>query len=318
MRTGGANHTEWNARYQEFLTQAAARAKRNLDLYRDIVARVAAGALPPELLDSRMPAFLQTHGADYANDLAALSMRFLSGLIDNGTRYSYELFDRILPGAVEFPEIDPPEFDPTDWGDWFSQLTDYGNQQNLLVSEMVRSLMEQVAAGELVPAEVSETSTAFIGERMPDSVADMARLYLDLLSGLDEVNSDFGADYLESVLDAAAPSDGFVLEVAGSLGSTAAVRLAVANTLAETTSVRCVLTDLRRADGVGPAFEPEVTMTPERFDLAPEQEQVVTVALNLAEGTFDPGPVYVGTLHVLAPDETLLAVPVRVRARAGA
>ena len=56
-----------------------------------------------DLLDSRMPAFLQTHGADYANDIAELSMRFLSGLIDNGTRYSYELFDRILPGAVSSP-----------------------------------------------------------------------------------------------------------------------------------------------------------------------------------------------------------------------
>ena len=309
---------EWNARYQEYLTHAAARAKRNLDLYRDIVGRVATGALPPDLLDSRMPAFLQTHGADYANDIAELSMRFLSGLIDNGTRYSYELFDRILPGAVEFPDVDPPQFDPTDWGDWFSRLTAYGNQQNLLVFEMLRSLMEQVADGELVPAEVSATSTAFVRERTPDSVAEMARLYLDLLSGLDEINSDFGADYLESVLDAASPTDGLVLEITGRLGSIASVRLAVANTLAERPSVRCVLTDLRRADGVGPAFDPEVTIRPERFDLAPEQEQVVSVELRLSEASFDPGPVHVGTLHVLAPDETLLAVPVRVRARPAA
>ena len=313
---------EWATRYQEYLVAAAARAKHTRDLYREVVDRVAAGELAPEALDDRLPSFLQAHGAAYANRLAETTMRFLTGLVEAGTTYSRDLVDRILPGTgaggwVESPSDPvPPSFESENWADWLQRLTDYAAQQNEAVTEQVRAVMERVAAGELVPAAVKEASAGFRDERLPDSVAEIVGLYFNLLSSLDETGADFGHRYLDFVLAAAEHRDEFTLDVNGPLGTTVAVRLAVANTQRSALSVRCVLTDVRRPDGVGPAFAPQATLTPERFDLSPGEERALTLSVFLAEGSFDPGAVYAGTLHVLAPGETVLALPVRIQGEA--
>jgi hypothetical protein len=82
--------------------------------------------------------------------------------------------------------------------------------------------------------------------------------------------------------------------------------------------VRCVVTDVRRADGIGRAFEPILSVSPERFDLAADEEKSVELALVIQEGSYEPGHAYLAVLHVLTPEETLLEVPVRIRATAGA
>ncbi len=306
---------EWTTRYHEYLARTAGRSKHNHDLYRQVTARVAAGELAPTTLDGRLNSFLQLHGTEYANKLAEMSMRFLTGVVQAGTTYSYELVDRIIPGAVTAPEGGPPTFDPADWADWFARLNDYATRESAAVTEAVRDVLDRVARGELVPQRVQEAAASHRREQLPGSVARMVALYFDLLSGLDDLNSGFGEEYLGSVLAGDQPEQ-FSLKLRGRLGETAVVRLAVANTEAGATSVRCVVTDVRRADGIGPAFEPDLTITPERFELAAGEETGVVLSLRLGDGAYEPGPLYVGTLHVLTPGETLLEVPLRIRATA--
>jgi hypothetical protein len=73
-------------------------------------------------------------------------MRFLTGLIDNGTRYptsSSTAFCR----APSTSSTRTAGIDPADWGNWFSQLTAYASRQNLLVSDLIRSVMERSPTG---------------------------------------------------------------------------------------------------------------------------------------------------------------------------
>lgn len=306
---------EWAARYQDHVTRAGARASRTRELNRELIARVARGELAPGTVDAQLNAFVAARGVDYANRLAAMSTRFLTGLIESGTTYSRELVDTIVPGAVTAPDEVAPEFDPGDWANWFTRLTEYAARENAGVTAMLRSVIDKVAAGELAPEGVEEIAGLYHGEHLPESVSKLVGLYFDLLAGLDDAHATFGEEYLTAVLASARRAEAEVaLELSGPLGDTARLRLAVANTTGEPTAVRCVVTDLRRADGIGPAFEPDVTVEPERFDLAPGAEQAITLSLRLAGSAFEPGPRYVGTLHVLSPNATLLEVPLRILA----
>ncbi len=308
---------EWEARYQDYLGRLAARSKRTQDLYQEVMIRVAARELAPTALDDHRAGFVLAHGIPYANSLAALSMRFLTGLVQTGTTYSYDLVETVVPGAVPPPVTTPPDFDPGDWADWFQRLTDYAASENAGVTEMVRLVMDKVAAGEVAAVQAEAASAGFHQQHLPASVSKLVGLYLDLLGGLDELQGDYGEQYLTEVL---APANripgaaGAALDVAGPLGSTQPVRLAVSITAARATSVRCVVTDVRRFDGVGPAFEPEATIAPERFDLEPGEEKTVALSIRLTEGSYEPGPLYGGTFHILSPTQTLLEVPLRIRA----
>ena len=61
------------------------------------------------------------------------------------------------------------------------------------------------------------------------------------------------------------------------------MRLLVANDEPVSEAMRCAITDVRREDGVGPAFEPDVTITPTQFDLEPGAEVPVACSLLLSD-----------------------------------
>ena len=132
-----------------------------------------------------------------------------------------------------------------------------------------------------------------------------------MLNGLDEANTAFGVDYLRSITRRAERPDS--IELGGRLGESVRVRLLVANDEPVSAPMRCAITDVRREDGVGPAFEPEVTITPAAFDLAPGAEVPVACSLLLSD-VFAPDVTYVGEFRVLTDTATVLEIPLRVRA----
>lgn len=307
----------WAARYREYLERATARAVRAQDLNREVTRRVAGGELAPSTLESQLNAFLAANSVSYSHRLSGMTMRFLTGLIQTGTTYSYELVEAVVPGAVERPDAVAPEFDPAEWADWFTRLTEFAAGENSRVTAMLRTVMDQVASGDLAPTEVEEVSSVFHTERVPESTSRLVGLYLDLLSGLDEVHARFGEDYLRIVLgdlpgEAVAPSDDTV-EFEAPLGETTSIRLGVSNDDLGPAAVRCTLTEVRRADGVGPAFEPVFTTTPERFELAPGAEATVELTLAADAHRFEPGALYVGVFRVASHTRTLLELPLRIR-----
>jgi hypothetical protein len=307
---------DWTARYAEYLSQASSRAARTAELNSRLLKRIARGELTPTILERRYAAFAGTHGAAYANDVAAASMRFLTGLVRAGTGYANELVQHVAPGSSAAEPGEPPSFASADWSTGLRRLTDYAATENATIAALLRTLMDQVASGAVDPADMQAAAEDFHADHLPQTVREIVSLFFDLLTGLDETHADFGIRYLDEVLGLAPDTDraSATVDVVGPTGGSATARLAVSNDAAGPTALRVVMTDVRRADGIGPAFEPDVTIVPERLTLPPGAEEQITLTIRLDAAVFEPGPEYIGTLHVLSPGETLLAVPLRIRA----
>lgn len=305
----------WALRYARYVQESTGRAARTAELNTRLLKRIAGGELTPSTLDSHQRAFLADYAGSYTDDVTEIGMRFLSGLIQAGTTYSHELVERIAPGEFETVRRAPPTVDG-EWSASFQRLTDYAIAENVAVAALLRALMEKVASGAISPDGMHSTSEEFHGEQLPQTVEELVTLFFDLMTDLDEVHSEFGTRYLQTMLDLPGEDEpGQVsLQLVGPMGETVSAQLAVSNNEPEPATLRAVMTDIRRTDGVGPAFEPDIAIRPARFTLAPGAEEVLTVSVRLAAGAFEPGgPEYAGTLHVLSPGRTVLAVPVRIR-----
>jgi hypothetical protein len=306
----------WYARYREYIERSMARAGRTRDLNREVIRRVAAGELAPWTLESHLNTFAALRAVSYSQQVANVTTAFLVGLIQAGSTYSYELVQAVLPGAVPPPEIVAPELDPAKSADWFRDLTLFAAEENARVTAMLRVVMEKVAAGEVAPAHVDQVSSKFHAEHLLNSTSRLLELYLDLLTGLEEAQGAFSEEYLRSVIgvvpgEAAHRS---AVEVDAVLGEATSVRFAVTNTDVTPAVVACTLSGLRRADGVGPAFDPVVDTTPGRLELPPGAEVTVELTIHADADHFQPGTPYDGVFRVASATRTLLELPLRIRA----
>jgi hypothetical protein len=150
--------------------------------------------------------------------------------------------------------------------------------------------------------------------RANEQMRAVGRLYFDLIGGLTEMGTSVEEDYLRSVLSgrsahADAPA---VIRLAGSSGTSASATVSLENTRAERAVIRCMATDVRRADGVGPAFTPAITFDPDGLMLDPEQEGDVRLLLTL-DATYEPGVDYVGTIHIIRHGEPAFDLPLHIR-----
>ena len=310
LRSPGDTAPDLLSRYQDYVERKVATARATREIYEGLLARVASGELDPRALDRGLNHFSQVHGPDYASGIAELSMRFLAGVVQAGSRYSYELVDEMAPGAVEPPTTEPPGFDPADWADSFQQLIAYAQEERAAHARALRVVMDRVARGELDPETVERVAAERSRKQVPESVTRLADLSFEMLTGLEEANTEFGMGYLRSVVHGSRRKDS--IERSGAPGEPVEVRLVVSNDASVDTTMHCVLTDVRREDGIGPAFDPEATITPDTFDLAPDAEAQVTCSVLLTDA-FASGATYVGELRVLDGTVTVLEIPVRLR-----
>jgi hypothetical protein len=81
--------------------------------------------------------------------------------------------------------------------------------------------------------------------------------------------------------------------------------------------VRCRVTDVRRADGVGPSFVPKVAVAPGILRLAGDEARDVRLSLRLEKEAFDPGASYLGAVRLARRGEPPVDVPLRIQAVAG-
>jgi hypothetical protein len=140
-----------------------------------------------------------------------------------------------------------------------------------------------------------------------------------LLNGLNDLRAGYEEEYLNGILSTAnqaGQGPDFAINLVAPLGEIASASLSLANTRTEPTVIRYMVTDVRRADGVGPAFPPNITFTPDLLELQPGQESSLTVSLQLEAGDFEPQVLYVGILQIIRHDEPRLEVPLRITATA--
>lgn len=306
---------EWFTGYAEYLRRAAGQSADTIELYQQVTDCIARGDLVPTAAPEMLTAFAQTRGTAYADQLTQLSMRFFSEMARISTIYAHGLGQAVLPEAAPFPL--PPAFDPSDPVRWFQQLTDSSHQLSATVTAAHRALLDRVAAGEVAPGRIEEAANGYLQRSLPAYLSELSRVYFDLLTGLTELRARMEHEFLAGMLEGANGTNGtrsFELVLEAPLGDTATASLSIANTRDELARIRYHVTDIRRADAVGPAFTPDVTFVPEELELAPGDEASLTLALRLHERSFAPGVRYTGTLRVTGHGDPRLEIPLRITA----
>jgi hypothetical protein len=107
-----------------------------------------------------------------------------------------------------------------------------------------------------------------------------------------------------------------VFNLVGPLGGIASASLALTNTGETRANVRCKVSEVRRADGVGPAFAPKVTINRPVFALAPGEGTSLSLSLHLDKSAYDVGPMYVGVVRVTGLGASALVVPLHIATKA--
>jgi len=266
---------EWPAASTDFMLRAAGQSARTLQLSDQLLGCVARGQLVPAAVRDSMSRFFREHGAECTAKMAELSARFFAGLLQ-------------VPGAEA-----PPEFDPTDAPDWFRRLHEYALRQH---------------AARNWPALDDES-------RAPEQLLRTARLCLDFLGSVTEFRARLAEEYLLGALAMVTPWNGqSVLDLAAPLGETTTASLSLANTRPERAVIRCAVTDVRRADGIGPAFVPNISIVPDGFLLEPDQEATVRLSLLLDAAVYDHDAPYIGALQVTRHGEPHIELRLRITA----
>jgi hypothetical protein len=279
------------------LSRAAAQAAATLNLYQQALLLVSQGKLEPTAFQNELPAFVQSHGAEYSNGLSNVGAKFLSRLVEINAAHSRQA----SAGEEESTPPEPPQFDAAHPERWFERFAEYAGKLNNRALKAYRSQLEEVAAGEKSPAEVQQRTLNDFTKAMPGLMQQITQVYFDLLNDLNDVRSTYEQQYFSRVLALARKAErgsAVSLRLSGPLGETAFVSLSVANTTGEKVSVHFKHTDARRMDGVGPAFTPELAVTPGLLELAPESEETILLSVRLVPEQFDEGHPYACILYI--------------------
>jgi hypothetical protein len=308
---------EWPALYAQYLTRSAGQSARSLELYQEVMDSVARGELAPTVFQDMLTSFVQARGAAYTEKLAELSMHFFSGLVQASTAYSNELAELVIPGSSDPPT--PPPYDPANPVLWYQQLTGYASQMSARAVEAYQTVLERVASGEVDPSRLQEASSKTLERRLPELLRRLSSQYFDLLNGLNDLRAAYEEEYLNGILAAAnrPGQESFAINLVAAPGETATASLSLANTRDEPATIRYTASEVRRADGVGPAFPPKITFTPDVLELQPGQEASLAMSLRLDEGEYEPQALYVGAVQIVRHGEPRLEVPLQIQATTG-
>ncbi|MCU1350773.1 MAG: hypothetical protein JWO56_3803 [Acidobacteria bacterium] len=277
-----------------YLLRTSIRSARTIHLFEQVIGCVARKQLDPESLRETLTRTLESRGSVLAMKTAESHARFFGALATTTW----------LPAdETEAPPFEPPPFEIDDPIGWFGKLA-------------------ACAAGRNARAAFPDRPSlaTFLKHGVPEHLADVARNWFELLGELEDSRGAFMEEYLQAVLANVRPI-GFhagVLDLAAPLGQLSSTELVLGNERGERISIRCAVSDIRRADGVGPAFPPAIMVTPAELLLDPDADAAVRLSLTLDEAIYVPNAPYIGALHILRDGQPHADVPLRITASARA
>lgn len=253
-------------------------------------------------------------------------------------------------GAVARGQISPQQVDDAlttaDWGeveqDVFAAISAFAQalaQQALLPHEYAAPTSDEVvtnapSAADRPHAEVEPLSSLLATLAHPDvttgarrraltrlnqsaanhTLGSAATAWFAMLESVSSATLRAMNPALLTILRSAQPIgyDREVVELAGPIKTRVTTELDIENTLDRAASLRCTCQAVRRADGVGPAFTPSMTVTPTQQVLGARAEGAVALSLWLDDAHFDAHSMYVGALSVESDGGTRLTIPLRI------
>jgi hypothetical protein len=98
--------TNW---FQTLATYAAEQSARSMARHQQLVDRVAAGEIPPAVVQEQGRRFLEQHAPEFLGDVMALGLEFVGRLQRSSSSLAAGLYDRVLgPEGHESPRLEPP------------------------------------------------------------------------------------------------------------------------------------------------------------------------------------------------------------------
>ena len=296
--------TDAYAACAQYLLQVSVHGATTLHLHEQVIGCVARRQLTPDMLRETLMQVVQRRGAESVAETTALAAQLVAALAAS----------RYLPAG----EAAPPAFDPADPIAWFRRLGAYMAERNASALADYQAQLLRLAAGDIKPAELRKTMSAFYKAQTAEELGRLACLWFELLRGIDDLQAAGAHDYLRAVLAQVRPRgfDGDVLDLTGPLGETTSAVMVLENTRDERTAIRCTSGDVRRADGVGPAFTPAITIVPTELSLERDAEAAVQFSLRLDAAVYEAGAPYIGLLQIDRDGESRVDVPLRITASA--
>src|SRR3954466_11533894 len=112
-----------------------------------------------------------------------------------------------------------------------------------------------------------------------------------MLNGRRDIRTRCSEEYLDCVLATTAGPEAdrsrFALDLVAPLGEMASASITVSNSGDEPSVIECSVSDVRRSDGVGPAFRPDLALAPQKVELAAGEEVALTISILLRPPEFE-------------------------------
>jgi hypothetical protein len=305
--------SDWPASYSQFLTRSASNTTKTLKLYQQVLEYISQGRLPPTIFQEHLPHFIQRHGADYAERLTRLGAEFLSSITELNRGDA-----RNSAGAKDIEEEIPvPVFEASNPAKWFEQYAEYAGKLNAKALKAYKRQLDQVADGEMTPEDAQQKVASQMSHQLPEYMQQVGQLYFNLVNRLDELRSSYEEDYFGGMLALVNGRESepiaYVL-LSGPLGGVAFASFTITNTTGVRSPIRYIATEVRRADGVGPAFAPKVAIAPEVLELGPGEEETLSFSLQLNADQYDPETPYIGFLYITGDGDLRVEMQLRITA----
>ena len=267
--------------YARSLLRTGVASAHALHLNDQLISCVARHQVSPASFQRSLARFAQARGADLASDASRAAEAFISGL--TASAFLPVDDDESLTGAVEAH---------------FARLA-------------------AVARGEMTPNELRRVTTRRLNTAVADELSRAAGVWFEFLGTLDEQRGRFAEECLMTVLRSVDPVGfhGDVVEIAGPVNTTISTVVTFDGALADRAILRCGVSDVRRADGVGPAFMPDLLLTPDQIVVERARDARLSLSLWLDQAIYEQGSPYVGALHITRDGAPRLEIPLRITPR---
>lgn len=300
---------ETSAAFTEYLLRTAVASAGALHRYEQLIGCVARRQASPATLEESLARFAELHAGESAARVSAATARLFAGLASSA----------FLPFAAA--DAEPPLFsdtsDTSNTSDALARFADRVAERNRRAVDAYYAQLAAVATGETTPDAFRRLTRKDTARTFAQELSRASRVWFEYLGDLDEERARFADHYLMDALRAVNPVgfDGDVVELAGPVNTMVSTVVTVDNTLDVPAVIRCGVSEVRRADGVGPAFAPALVVAPEDVVLERDAEGSVELSLWLDDAIYDPGAAYIGALRVVRDGAPRLDVPLRITPR---
>lgn len=277
---------DWAASYVRQLNQAAQQSLRVVELSRRVLERIAEGDASAHVIQRTLHDVLKSTGAETGARFVSLYARFVAGVAMAAAG---------APASLQASAAT---------GDAASVLEAAVREANRHYEARMLADLESATRG----------GAGTIAADAAMRLASLFQLQAELQATCSALLLQSTEDCLQALLgalDPDAPSRDIV-RASGRRGDRVDAVIAIENSSPDAATMYCGLLDVRRADGIGPAFDPRSDFDPEVLVVEPGAEARVRLSVDLDE-RFDAGAVYVGSVRIARDDRPEMRLPLEIR-----